>query len=92
MTLGRLCVHPSVRLSIHPKSCLHSSFLHLLSDLFEFCRFFSYDMKVCMCFFIVVLAIFDGVMALATSNRVPATPATSLIEWILNFAECLAMI
>ena len=42
--------------------------------------------------FYFVLAVFGGVMALADSNLVPATPATSLIQLIWNFAECFAMI
>ena len=48
-------------------------------------------MKICIWFLIFVLPIFDGVLALADSDFVPATPATSLIQLICNFAEWFAM-
>ena len=37
---------------------------------------------VSVCVFIFVLVIFNGVMALADPDLVPATPVTSLIELI----------
>ena len=64
-----------------------SPLLRRLSLDLKFFRLFSYDMKMCIWFlfyFISVSAIFNGVMALADSDLVPVTLATSLIKLILN--------
>ena len=85
MTLIRLCVRLSVIPSVRPSVCpiFSGNFAYIFhwTDL-KFYRLPSYDMKMCMWFLIFVLAIFDQVMALADSNIVPVTPATSFIELI----------
>ena len=43
-------------------------------------RLYSYGMKMCKWFYIFGSAIFVGVTALAVSDLVPATPATSFIR------------
>ena len=75
-----------------PKSCpRNSSYIFHRIDL-KFYRLYSYDMKMCMWFFIFVSAIFNGVTALADLDLVPATPATSCIRLTWNCAECFIMI
>ena len=79
MTLVSPCV---LYASFRPSEILSPPLLHFCRINLKCCRLFSYDMKMCTWFSIFVSAIFDGVMALADSNLVLATPATSLIELI----------
>ena len=86
MTLICLCMHPSIlhsiRLSVRPIFFhnYNSAYIFHRTDL-KFYRLPSYHMKVCTWFLILVSDIFYQVMALADSYLVPATPATSFIEW-----------
>ena len=90
-----ILVRPSVCASVPvcPKYCpCNSSYIDRRIDM-NFCRLYSDVMKMCMffcfCFLLVLLslllfvsAVFEAVMALAVTDLVPATPATSFIKLI----------
>ena len=78
-------VHPCVRPSFRPSDLTSVRNLVLATTPssfgLKFCRFVSYNMKMCVCV-CVFSAIFDRVIALADADLVPATSVTSFVELI----------